>query len=207
MRNKQTQSYPPKNVGFGFYLFILAIGAFLSSCGTNIPNSETILAAVPEEYKDNPGEYILNSVQFASQLQNQLNNATNTSIPEELQHLISENMNEKCPDDTIRGVNFKLSSLMATLLRAQSNMSIFDMLSKDYGIYVAFGKYPSTKPVEFTTFGISDSDYILNYAGRRTAYINYTITNNGSTTFLKDANNQLVGDNFGTPCPRICPPY
>lgn len=217
MRNKQTQSYPPKNVGFGFYLFILAIGAFLSSCGSKgFSNAEKILAAVPEKYKANPEEYILKSVEFSARLQNELDAAPNTRITEDIQKLILSKKNLQTytrataavpPVIESNGVSFNLSSIMSSILLSQGTNNVQNLTFVNRGIYVEFGEYPEIMPQGLPVDPVL---YPTHYSMRETAIIKYIKIDNPTTSkdtvFLKNSGGSIIADDFGTPCPRICPP-
>ncbi|MFZ1750347.1 MAG: hypothetical protein WAU01_09155 [Saprospiraceae bacterium] len=184
---------------------------------------EKIFAAVPESQKGNESEYIIKSIQFNDRIQAELDSYNRpTSISRDAQKLIAGGLygGSKLPNtsptgDTMRGINFDIIPLIKSLLNGQNKKNVSDLTLSGYGIYVALGRYPAAM---FPNFPFTEDVYKADYSLRKTAFINYTISNtqarnlmdSPSYTFLNadggsDSSFRLA-DNIGNVCPPNCPP-
>lgn len=211
------------------YLGMFVISFFLFAlvgCDNNLKDADAILAAVPEKYKSNPSEYILKSVQLAARLETEIANAKNTSISEEIQEKMaivkkSDTINDggkpqinqmkmmstmsmtNCPGDTIEGVKFDFTPLLASLYLGQQLTSVTDLTFEGYGIYVRFAEHGATKPASYT---MSNTEWAENYANKKTVFINYSQNLTGNNyKLLVDSSGKILGDNIGMICPNYCP--
>jgi len=166
---------------------------------------------VPQNQISNAKEYIYKASAFVTRTDPITVNRAGLRtkpIPVNVQNIISAEKGN-CVD-TVKGVNFDLNQIIASLKSSQNISSIADLEIADRGLYVAFGFYPQNIPANFP---LTQSEY-ADYAGTKTAYINYTKVNtaagNPATyTFLNENNSGnstlRLADNVSKRCPPDCP--
>jgi len=199
------------NFSFNSLLIGLLIGVgiyYLSSKVFSEPgldNIDEIIAAVPDSIQGSKSTYILKAVQFNARIQDEIDSYNNSNrISREFQDQLTGYKRE-CPDDTIKGVNFELIPIISSILEGQDKASIQDLILENYGVFVAFGKYPNASEIVLPQ-SMVPNNYTDDYEGRRTVFINYTKTeNDGSISYLNDNSDVRLGDNLGKVCPRYCP--
>jgi hypothetical protein len=219
--NKNQTSFSQILFLLGGILIGMGIFKFFLKGGDSINNTDEIIAAIPEDKRSDPSKYIFGAVKFTARLEKEISEyKKTTSINRVIQDLLANGKNSSvskqmiansfvsCPDDTIQGVNFDLIPIITSLLKGQNKTNIADLVTANYGIYVAFARYPDSKPSYIPNDVISDADYNSYFKGRRTAFLNYTF-NSGSAsapeyTYL-NFNNERLGDDIGMICPHHCP--
>jgi hypothetical protein len=182
---------------------------YINSKPPTLDNVDEIIQAIPGNKKDSASQYVLKAVQLNARLQSELDSYTrNTRISQSLQLEIA-GAERNCKGDTIKGVNFEIIPLIKSLLIGQNHEFIEDLELTNYGIFVAFGIYPSVRPLEFPV-DINVTEYNDFYKDRRTAFINYTKIVGSDTLYLNEPTNgtnptSRIADNLGMVCPRYCP--